>query len=155
MPRRPNISVVPWRCCGTPRTGSARRTPSPTSATSSPPRTGTTTRSATTSKALELFRTIGDRTGEADALNGLAAALAAAGNPDQARRRHSDAFTVAMQTDDRYEQARAHSGLGQLDLSASRPDLARQHWRLAVALYAELGVPDATELDGRLSKLDG
>ena len=63
-------------------------------------------------QALALFREIGDRTGEAEALNGVGEILLSAGRPDEARVEHAAALTLASQIGDAYEQARAHAGLG-------------------------------------------
>jgi tetratricopeptide (TPR) repeat protein len=101
-----------------------------------------------------LFGQIGDRRGEADALNGLGEALAATGRPDEAGSRHAAALTLAVETGDRYEQARAHRGIGQVAQATGRYDQARGHWRHALDLFTELDVPDAADLRIRVALLD-
>jgi hypothetical protein len=53
---------------------------------------------------------------------------------------------LAGQIDDRYQQARAHNGLGQAGHVAGDLDQARRHWQEAVALYASVGAADADRL---------
>ena len=65
----------------------------------------------TMQEALALHREIGDRSGEADALNSLGEALLAAGQP-AARTHYAAAFGIASRERDKYQQARAHHGLG-------------------------------------------
>jgi Flp pilus assembly protein TadD len=101
--------------------------------------------------ALELFREIGDRAGEAEALNGVGAILLATGRTNDARVHYDTALSLADQIGDRDQQARAHDGLGQIFHAAGQPSRARRHWEQALALYAELGVPEAEEVLAQLS----
>ncbi|NUP68796.1 MAG: hypothetical protein HOW71_42240, partial [Nonomuraea sp.] len=49
-------------------------------------------------------------------------------------------------TRNRPEQARAHDGLARAHLALGRAGQAREHARLALDLYEELGVPEAEEV---------
>ena len=62
-------------------------------------------------QALALYRQICDRGGEAVALNSLGETLEETGNLEQARRQHTEALAVAVESGVRYEQARAHNGI--------------------------------------------
>ncbi|MDQ3275250.1 MAG: hypothetical protein M3Q39_09560 [Actinomycetota bacterium] len=55
---------------------------------------------------------------------------------------------------DRYEQARAHDGLAHTHHATGDPDQARHHWCEALALYTDLGVPDADDVQAYLTALD-
>jgi tetratricopeptide (TPR) repeat protein len=102
-------------------------------------------------EALALFADTGDRCGEAEALNGLGEVLLAAGQPGQARAQHTAAFDLASQIGDRYEQARAHNGLGHAWLALGDPDQACQHWQQARSRYADLGTPEAGQVQALLT----
>jgi len=54
---------------------------------------------------------------------------------------HTTALTLARQTGDRYQQARACHGLGDACHAAGQPGQARQHWQQARDLYVALGIP--------------
>ena len=103
-------------------------------------------------QALALFREMGDRAGEAETLNGLGETLHAIGQLSEARIHHTIALTLATEIGNRYEQARAHDGLAHQ--ASGDPHRARQHWREAFTLYADLGVPDADEVRAQLAALD-
>ena len=104
-------------------------------------------------QALTVFRETGNRDGEAEALNGVGETLHATGRSEQARAQHTAALTLAIETGDRYQQARAHAGLAHARQAADEHDLARQHWQHALALYTDLGVPDADIVRAHLAAL--
>lgn len=64
--------------------------------------------------ALQLYRRFGYRRGEAKALNGLAAAALALGEPGQALQLYGAALDVAVEVGNRAEQSRAREGLCKL-----------------------------------------
>ncbi|MGR6919467.1 AfsR/SARP family transcriptional regulator [[Actinomadura] parvosata] len=94
-------------------------------------------------QAAALYRELGNPADEAGALNGLAEA---ADDPARAIEEHTAALTLADRTRNRPEQARAHDGLARAHLALGHPEQAVEHGRLALALYADLGVPEADEL---------
>jgi tetratricopeptide (TPR) repeat protein len=104
-------------------------------------------------QALTLFREIGNRGAEADSLNSLGEALLADGQFDQARTQHSAALSLANQTGELYEQARAHNGLAHTHHATGGTDQARHHWQLALAVYANLDVPEADQVRTCLAAL--
>ena len=83
----------------------------------------------------------GDRTGEAEARNGVGEILLSTGRPEQARAEHTAALTLASQIGDAYEQARAHDGLSAALYATGDVDRARYHRRCARALHAERDAP--------------
>jgi DNA-binding SARP family transcriptional activator/uncharacterized protein HemY len=102
-------------------------------------------------EALALYQEISDRSGEADALNSLGEALLAAGQPSHARDRHATVREIASDIGDTYQQARAYNGLACAHHALARPDQARDHWEQALALYSQLGVPEADHVRARLA----
>jgi len=60
----------------------------------------------------------------------------------------------ASQIGDPYEQARAHNGLAHTSHATGDPDQDRHHWRQALALYTDLGVPEADDIPAHLTVLD-
>jgi hypothetical protein len=75
------------------------------------------------------------------------------GRVEEAHRRHSDALAVATEIGDPYEQARAHHGIAAAHHAAGQTDHARRHWQHALALYADLDVPDTDAVRVHLSAL--
>jgi tetratricopeptide (TPR) repeat protein len=102
-------------------------------------------------RALDLFRELGSVEGEVDALNGLGETSLDDGDPDRAHAEHTAAFRLATLAGDRYELARTHAGLGNAHHASGEEARAREHWELARSLYAELGVPEAGELEALLA----
>jgi DNA-binding SARP family transcriptional activator/Tfp pilus assembly protein PilF len=97
-------------------------------------------------QALALYRDMGNRSGEADALNSLGEVLLADGQPGDSGSQHVTALSLAAQIGDRYQQARAHHGLGQADRASGDRDQAELHWQQALALFTELGTPEADQV---------
>jgi DNA-binding SARP family transcriptional activator/Tfp pilus assembly protein PilF len=110
-----------------------------------------TVAAANLQQALALAHETGDPVGEAGALNGLGEVLLASGQPDQACDRHTAALDLASQIGERYQEARAHDGLGRVCQAKDDAGEARHHWQQAVALYTELGVPEADQVRAQLA----
>jgi DNA-binding SARP family transcriptional activator/tetratricopeptide (TPR) repeat protein len=102
-------------------------------------------------EALALYQEIGDRSGEADALNSLGEAHLAAGQPNHACTLHTAACDIADDVGDSYQQARAHNGLARAHHALARPGEARDHWEKALALYTDLGAPEAHQIRTQLA----
>jgi tetratricopeptide (TPR) repeat protein len=92
-----------------------------------------------------------DQIGEAEALNGLGEAYLATQQPAEARAAHSRALDLASQSGDKSEQARARAGLARSHHAAGDPAQALDHWREALALYSELGTPEADQIRAQLA----
>jgi tetratricopeptide (TPR) repeat protein/transcriptional regulator with XRE-family HTH domain len=105
-------------------------------------------------ESLTLRQDIGDLGDEPHALNNLGATRLLLGEPDQAIRLHHLALAQCRETGNRYEQARAHDGLGAAHEALDDPDQAREHWLDALAIYGELGVPEAAGVTARLAVRD-
>ncbi len=102
-------------------------------------------------EGLALYQEIGDRSGQADALNSLGEALLTAGQPDAARTHHAAAGDIASEIGDEYQRARAHDGVARAHHALASPDQARDHWATALALYTDLGTPEADQVRARLA----
>ncbi|WP_203903822.1 tetratricopeptide repeat protein [Virgisporangium aliadipatigenens] len=104
-------------------------------------------------QALTRFRDTGNRYGEAWALNGLGEAAYTAGRHTAAITHHTAAHTIAVDTSDREQQARAHTGLGHAHHTLGNRAPAREHYQHALALYTDLGLPEADQVRVHLSAL--
>jgi hypothetical protein len=102
-------------------------------------------------EALDLFHRHGNRDGETWSLNGLGEAHQAAGNAAAAQANHAQALTVAARTGAHEQEARAHRGLAR----AGTPHTASPHYDRAIAIYTELGLPAAEEIQAELADLSG
>jgi DNA-binding SARP family transcriptional activator/tetratricopeptide (TPR) repeat protein len=102
-------------------------------------------------RALRLFRLAGDRYGETFAQNGLGEAAYVAGHPAEALARHSAAQPVATATRARDQQARAHRGLGHAHRALGNQVCALEHYRKALTLYVELGMPEVDDVRAHLA----
>jgi hypothetical protein len=61
------------------------------------------------------------------------------------------ALALAAHTGQKYQQARAHHGLGQVSHADGDPSQARRHWQEALALFTELGTPEARQVRAQLA----
>jgi len=71
-----------------------------------------------------------------------------------ARESHATALDLASQTDNGYEQARAHHGLARAYQSAGQPGQARHHWQHALTEFTRLGTPEADQVRARLAEAE-
>jgi tetratricopeptide (TPR) repeat protein len=104
-------------------------------------------------RALAIHRDIGDRHGEAWALNALGEVASGHGRPADALRLHGEAEAIAVGTG-ADELARAHAGLARAHRDLGDRDRAGAHYRQALSLYSELGMPAADEVRAALMALD-
>ncbi len=99
-------------------------------------------------RSLDICRDIGHRYGQAAALNGLGEATHAAGLLAEAARHHHEALAIAAELGAPDQQARAYAGLGLAD-----PANARAHFTQALAIYTNLGLPQAIQIQAHLDAL--
>ena len=64
------------------------------------------------------------------------------------------ALALATQAGDRFEQARALDGIARVLATAGRRDQARDHWQRALAIFSDLGVPEADRVRDHLGPGD-
>ncbi|MET0491606.1 MAG: tetratricopeptide repeat protein [Actinoplanes sp.] len=97
-------------------------------------------------RALAICRKAGDRYGEARVLNGLGEAAHTIGRTVEALNHHSAAHAVVAGTGDRAQHARALTGIGRAHRTLGNKVLAREHYQHALAIYTDLGMPEADQL---------
>ena len=90
-------------------------------------------------RALELYRDLGDRLGEAQALNHLGELLLALAGAAGARAHHEQALEIASSIGAPVEQAHALEGIGRSHLHDGHPGQAAPPLRQALAIYQQLG----------------
>lgn len=96
--------------------------------------------------ALTQAREIGAANIETEVLNSLGETSLMMGDPAASLDVHREALDGAVETGDRYEQARALEGAGHAHRAMGALDLAVTSWLEAQAAYADLGVPEASRL---------
>jgi DNA-binding SARP family transcriptional activator len=104
-------------------------------------------------QALILCEEIGQVHGQIWTLRSLAEALDGAGDPAAARAELVTALRLAIETGNTYEQASTHRDLAESHYSSDDNEQARDHWQQALTLYTQLGVPEAEQVQSRLSQL--
>jgi tetratricopeptide (TPR) repeat protein len=90
----------------------------------------------------------------ATALNALGRALLLNGEPEEARRSHEHALDLSAPHVDRYEEARALDGIAATCRHCGDVAGARRFWLRALAIYADLEVPEAGDVRAHLLGLD-
>jgi len=101
-------------------------------------------------RAMATFRETGYRINEAAASNEIAHIAHRTGRPADAVRYYTTARDLAVGIGERRELARAHAGLGRAHRTLGDKALAREHYERALALYADLGTPEADQIRARL-----
>jgi tetratricopeptide (TPR) repeat protein len=96
-------------------------------------------------RVVEEFRRWGDQFMEAVALANLAEAYASVGADDLAAAAHHDAIALHELVGNRHGLGRTLTGLGRLHAKAGHLADARGCWLQALAIFEELGHPDADE----------
>lgn len=66
--------------------------------------------------------------------------------PRTAAREATEAHAVQRDTGHRLGQARALRVLGDAVCRTTGPAAARRHWQVALALYADMGMPEAADV---------
>lgn len=97
-------------------------------------------------EALAIARECADRGVESRVLNSLGFLACARGENDEAAGFFRTALEIAVETSCISDQAYAHHGLGEATGE-------REHWERALALYTEMGVPEADEARARLNRV--
>jgi tetratricopeptide (TPR) repeat protein/DNA-binding SARP family transcriptional activator len=103
-------------------------------------------------RAMAIYHELGNRTGEASARNGLGETCCAASRLQDAITHHEAALTLAVDVGVRHEEARAFDGLATARQTLGDNTGAHRQWQEALALYTDLGVPEADTIRTKLSR---
>ncbi|TWD82817.1 tetratricopeptide (TPR) repeat protein [Kribbella amoyensis] len=103
--------------------------------------------------ARAIAREIGYSESEPEEVNDVATDLRLLGRGDEAIGRHREALELALTIGNRYQQARAHEGIGRCLLAAGAGN-GEAELKEAIRLYTELGTPEAVELATLLDGTD-
>ena len=102
-------------------------------------------------QALELFRDLGDRHGQAEVLNSLGELSSRTAASQQARDYHTQALAIAREIGAPLEEARALEGIGHSHLQDGHPSEGTAHLRQALAIYQRIGAPGAQRVQETLA----
>jgi tetratricopeptide (TPR) repeat protein len=103
--------------------------------------------------AIDLYRRIGSRGGEAWALNHYAAVITATGDHARAGDLHQRALDLARQTHQPDDEALALEGIGECHLRAGDAEAGASHLRQALEIFQRLAMTlDADRVRTRLAQ---
>jgi DNA-binding SARP family transcriptional activator len=101
--------------------------------------------------ALDIAVQIDDRNGEYEARYGIGETLRIKGDPAGALPHLEQALRLATALRQSDDMAHTRERLGDAYEALGATDTARDHWRAAVTLYRQTGLPDADAVEARLS----
>jgi tetratricopeptide (TPR) repeat protein len=104
-------------------------------------------------EALGIFRDIGERGGEVEALNQVGTLHRACGDLGQAGSCHQQALDLARQIGSSQDEGHALAGLGRCALAADRTAEAADRLRQALEIFQRIGAAEATEVSAELEAL--
>ena len=104
-------------------------------------------------EALPNFRQIGNRGGEAEALNNKGVLHRVSGDPALGEQCHRQALELARTTNGTWDEAHALAGLGRCALAAGRTAEAADMLRQALAIFQRLGSAEAAGVSAEISAL--
>jgi len=76
------------------------------------------------------------------------------GNLPEALRHGEAGLRLARDIGSRHVEAQAHDGLGHAYRVLAEVDKARDHWSQAIAIFAEIGAPEASTVRANLNALN-
>lgn len=101
-------------------------------------------------RALAIFRSAGDMYNHAMTLDSVGRAHRGLGNFDDALRLSDEALLLRRQAGDRQGEALTLAGMAETFLARGDAAPASRHWLLALAIFDELGDPEADEIRRRM-----
>ena len=105
--------------------------------------------------ALGIYRDLGDRGGEAEALNEVGTLRRVRGDPDGAGTYHRQALDLAREIDSSWDEAHALAGLARCALAAGRTADAVVDMRQAQEIFQRIGAAEASGVAAELDALTG
>jgi tetratricopeptide (TPR) repeat protein len=106
-------------------------------------------------RALQLYRSIGFRLGEAEVLNNLGDLAFGVDATTDALSHYGQALTIAKGVASPFEEARALEGLGQCQVRIGSAIEAANLLRQSLIIYQEIGSPNALRVEAALRHLEG
>jgi tetratricopeptide (TPR) repeat protein len=106
-------------------------------------------------EALAIYRDIGDRGGEVEALNDRGALHRASGEPALAEGYHRQSLELSRDIASSWDEAHALAGLGRCGLDAGHTAQAEDLLRQALEIFQRIGAAEAQELLAELDDLAG
>jgi tetratricopeptide (TPR) repeat protein/transcriptional regulator with XRE-family HTH domain len=106
-------------------------------------------------QAVDIYRQFGDRTGRGMALNEKGTLHRITGELALAEECHRQALDMARAIDSSWEEAHALAGLGRCALAAGRTDAGEDGLRQALAIFEQIGAPEAAGVAAELDSLCG
>ena len=97
-----------------------------------------------------MFRDLGARLGQAEALNRLGELSLRLTDPGRARDQHTQALAIAQDLGVPFEEARALEGIGLSHLHDGNTSQAATHLRRALTIYQGIGNPGAQRIQDTL-----
>ena len=101
-------------------------------------------------EALGIFRDLGDRAGEPEALNEKGTLHRVSGDLAQAKGCHQQALELARAIASPSTEARALAGLGRCALAAGHTDEAAEMLRQALEIFQRIGAAEAADVSAEL-----
>jgi tetratricopeptide (TPR) repeat protein/transcriptional regulator with XRE-family HTH domain len=106
-------------------------------------------------QAVDIYRQFGDRTGQGMALNEKGTLHRITGELTLAEGCHQQALELARAIDSSWEQAHALAGLGRCALAVARTAEGEVRLRQALAIFRQIGSPEAAGVAAELDALGG
>ncbi|WP_165367812.1 tetratricopeptide repeat protein, partial [Phytoactinopolyspora endophytica] len=85
--------------------------------------------------------------------NNIGYAYRELGKTSQARDHHDEAYAICVKSGETFEHARALDGIAAILATEGALDEAKQRWNDALAMFEELGSPEAADVRDRLAQL--
>jgi tetratricopeptide (TPR) repeat protein len=104
-------------------------------------------------EALSIFRDIGDRGGEAEALNEVGTLHRGRGDLSRSQTCHGQALELARQADSPWDEAHALAGLGRCALAAGQAADATASLLQARAIFQRIGAAEAAAVAAEVDAL--
>ena len=98
----------------------------------------------------DIYRRLGDRSGETEVFNELGTLHRVAGALGEARRHHRQALDLATQIHSEHDSAHAWAGLGRCDLAEDDTAGALEHLGVALAIFERTGAAEAAAVAAEL-----
>jgi tetratricopeptide (TPR) repeat protein len=109
--------------------------------------------SHTLGHALALYREMGDRRGQAGAMNQIGTLLSTTRRIPEAIQKHTDALHMAREIHSDLLEADALTGIGRCLISTGDNSKASEYLHRALATYQRLGAPQANEASTLLASI--